>query len=492
MRVRKIQYLLFAAVLPLIASCDDESEDKGPGQQEEAQKPGQSGSQTGGDSEDASIIVSPVAITISEVNQSARVTTKLGREPEAAVTLNAVIADHTEAVVTPASVVIEPAHWNEAVYFQVDGVDDKTRDGDQKTTLTFEVASSDDAFGALSPVRVAVTVVDDGTVSSTQQPPEEEEPPVIETPEGAYKIRLMAANITSGSKQQYEAEGIRIFKALNADIIMIQEFNYANDAIKSFVSSTFGSAFAYTRSEPDVTSPIPNGIISRYPILDSGFWRGKTTPTNRNYDWALIDLPGNVELLAVSVHLLTDTAKQRREMTDVVGFISSKLAELKKANSGVTYIAAIGGDFNTKTREYAESQFSSVFKVKNGPGEAYPVDQNGNECTSGERDDPYDWVLVTSEFDACEIPVVIGKHSYPNGHVFDSRVYGNASAKYNNEIYDLGCQKHGYVDELGDLPTQVKTGDSDATNMQHMAVIRDFVYVVGDKSEETAGYCHFK
>ena len=68
----------------------------------------------------------------------------------------------------------------------------------------------------------------------------------------------------------------------------------------------------------------------------------------------------------------------------------------------------------------------------------------------------YDYLLCTPDFCKHEVPTVIGKHSYPKGHVVDSRVYGKKN-------------------ELGDIsPVQAK--DSGATNMQHMAVVRDFEY----------------
>jgi len=41
-------------------------------------------------------------------------------------------------------------------------------------------------------------------------------------------IRVMAANITTGNNQRYEAPGLRIFKALKPDIVAVQEFNDAS------------------------------------------------------------------------------------------------------------------------------------------------------------------------------------------------------------------------------------------------------------------------
>ena len=71
-----------------------------------------------------------------------------------------------------------------------------------------------------------------------------------------------------------------------------------------------------------------------------------------------------------------------------------------------------------------------------------------------------DVLLVDKTLHQKEIPAVIGNHSYPNGHVFDSRVYS----------------------KLGELSSvaPVQANDSDggsAVMNQHMAVIRDFEIV---------------
>ncbi|MEJ0089365.1 MAG: hypothetical protein WDM80_06420 [Limisphaerales bacterium] len=59
----------------------------------------------------------------------------------------------------------------------------------------------------------------------------------------------------------------------------------------------FGTNFFYYR-EP--ISGIPNGIISRYPMINSGYWVD-TLVANRGFAWAQIDLPGTNDLYVVSV-----------------------------------------------------------------------------------------------------------------------------------------------------------------------------------------------
>ena len=84
-------------------------------------------------------------------------------------------------------------------------------------------------------------------------------------------------------------------------------------------------------------------------------------------------------------------------------------------------------------------------------GGAFPVDQAGNGATNRTRTKPYDWLLVSGGLREHQVPTVIGAASFAAGLVFDSRVYT----------------------PLSDVPPVTKT-DSDAVNMQHMPVVKDF------------------
>lgn len=256
------------------------------------------------------------------------------------------------------------------------------------------------------------------------------------------RLRCMAANISSGNNQSYDpGEGTRIFKGLKPDIVMIQEFNYGDNSaatLSNYVTSTFGSTYTYARGP---VAQIPNGVISRYPILASGSW---TDPyvSNRSFVWAKIDVPGTKDLWAVSVHLLTaDATTRNNEATSLKNFITS--------NVPAGDYLVIGGDFNTDSR--TEACLGTLQAVVN-TGSPYPADQGGNGNTNASRAKPYDWVLPDPDLDAIKTAVVIGSQSFTNGLVFDSRVYS----------------------PLSDVSPVVST-DSGAVNMQHMAVVRDFM-----------------
>ncbi|MGC4114230.1 MAG: endonuclease/exonuclease/phosphatase family protein [Myxococcales bacterium] len=257
-----------------------------------------------------------------------------------------------------------------------------------------------------------------------------------------YCIRIAAANITSGNKQSYDpGEGIRIFKGLKPDVVMIQEFNYAwnsDQDIRNFVTSTFGAGFWHWR-EPG--NRIPNGVISRFPILEAGEWEDTKSP-NRDFVWAHVDLPGPKDLWVVSLHLLTSSTGDRgSEANALVNYIKGKVP------TG-DYLV-VGGDLNTGSR--TETCLSTYLKQVVVTTSPWPADAKGNTNTNASRSSPLDWVMPNTALNALKTPVKIGSNTFTNGLVFDSRIYT----------------------PLADVSPVQKT-DSDATNMQHMMVVRDF------------------
>ena len=260
------------------------------------------------------------------------------------------------------------------------------------------------------------------------------------------RLRLMAANISSGNYQSYDpGEGGRIFQGTKPDVVMIQEFNYKTGStadIREFVSTYFDSSFSSYRESG---AQIPNGIISRYPIVESGEWTDSEV-SNRDFAWARIDIPGPVDLWAVSVHLLTRSSGARQsEASQLVNYIKGKVP------TG-DYLA-IGGDFNTGSRdEAAVNTLRSVVVTTNPP----PLDCNGKSGTNASRAKPYDWVLADGDLDAYKTATVIGTRTFPTGLVADTRT-------------------HSPLAEI----SPARAGDSGATNMQHMGIVRDFLIPTG-------------
>lgn len=258
---------------------------------------------------------------------------------------------------------------------------------------------------------------------------------------GGTNLRIMSANISSGASLSYgPEEGVRIFKGLAPDVVLIQEFKTGPTSateVDTFVTRTFGAPFTYYR-EPAVE--IPNGIISRYPITQSGRWADPQV-ANRGFAYAKIAVPGAHPLWAVSVHLLTTNGNARAaEATALV-------AQVRALVPASDYVV-VGGDLNTNARTEACITTLSEIVFTNGP---FPADRSGNESTNAPRNAAYDWVIPNKDLALLQIPTVLGKTSFAAGVVFDSRVYA----------------------PLTDV-APVESTDSAAPNMQHMPVVRDF------------------
>jgi len=226
-------------------------------------------------------------------------------------------------------------------------------------------------------------------------------------------VRVMAANL-NGSSQKIEPSAIRIFQGLKPDVVAIQEFNYSNNTtsdIRSLVDTAFGASFSYFR-ETNSGYSIPNGIISRYPIVTNSSWTDAEVG-NRGFAWAQIDLPGTNDLYIVSVHLLTTSSTER-------AIEAANLKTLIQNNFPANAWIVVAGDFNTDSR--TETAMTSSF-------DAYlsdfpvPVDNNGNSDTSMNRNHPHDYVLPSFSLTNFETATVLPSHSFPSGLVFDAGVY---------------------------------------------------------------------
>ena len=257
-----------------------------------------------------------------------------------------------------------------------------------------------------------------------------------------FHIRAVAANLTSGNLQSWDpGPGQRILEGLQPDVVLIQEFNYGGNTpaeFRGFVDAVCGASCSYVRG---ATGSIPNGVISRWPIVASGDWADPRVG-NRAFTWAYIDLPGPRDLWAVSLHLLTTSANERNLEAQA---LVARLAANVPAND----FLLIGGDFNTDSR--TENCISTLGQrsITTAP---HPVDQDGVPGTNASRSKPYDWVLASRCLQKDQAPVVIGAAQFDAGLVFDSRVYV----------------------PLSDV-SPVLQSDSAAPQMQHMAVVKDFL-----------------
>lgn len=264
-------------------------------------------------------------------------------------------------------------------------------------------------------------------------------------------VRIVAANLSSGRHQTYSPDntnhsnpdgaGARILKALGPDIVLIQEFRTAVPT-RQWVNATFGEEFQFFVEElPGVENPIPNGIVTRFPIVASGAW-DDPEQENREFAWAKIALPGGRKLWAISVHL--SASKPTRRVASARA-LARRIAEAVPKED----LVVIGGDLNTATREEpCLAALAHDFDTPFGP----PVDGEGNSGTNVPRRKPYDWVLADREMSPFSEATRIAGQEFPGGLVFDSRVF--------EPLEDMAPVQHA---------------DSAVPGMQHMAVVRDFL-----------------
>lgn len=270
-------------------------------------------------------------------------------------------------------------------------------------------------------------------------------------------IRVMAANLTSGSNQRYETPGLNILKGLKPDVVAIQEFNYQSTAglglntpaaLREMMDATFGTNFVYFRESG---YSIPNGIISRYPFMASGSWVDSDAGVNdRGFAWARIDLPGTNDLYVVSLHLKAsnsggDVSRRADEVAELKAIIAT--------NFPPNAWLIVAGDFNIYSEDEAAVTNLASF-VSDHP---VPSDQNGGTNTNQGRSERYDRVLVGFSKTNLLTPVVLPSRTFSSGLVFVS----------------------GNYTPLSDVPP-VQFGDSSVSGMQHMAVVKDFKITLPD------------
>ncbi|MBU1537390.1 hypothetical protein KKF84_18890 [Myxococcota bacterium] len=271
---------------------------------------------------------------------------------------------------------------------------------------------------------------------------------------GSLPIRIIAGNLSSGNYQNYDpGHGIRILTALLPDIVLVQEMTYMSKTVANY--QDFSRAIVGTSYYAlDSTGfQLPNGVISRWPILASGYWDDPSL-SNRELFWAQIDLPGPVDLFVISVHLHTSPAADQVAAAQV---IVNEVNLHKLANPGKFYYV-VGGDFNGTTTVSASGfGLDSTFDITT----PFPVDDNGNKFTNAPRSSHYDFILTDAAMSAYQVPVIFHSNlgsverTYTDGLVFDTRTFTQV-----------------LLDEY--FPPALTT-DSAAEGMQHMAVVKDFL-----------------
>lgn len=251
---------------------------------------------------------------------------------------------------------------------------------------------------------------------------------------------IATANLSDNTTQAYEEPGIRILRALRPDVLAIQEFNYARGGPAALVRRIFGRGGHFARETDGAR--LPNGIVSRWPVRTSGHWADSQV-ADRSFAWATLAIPGPKPLHVVSVHLLQKRSDRQLRQTQQL------LRNILESFPSDDYIV-LCGDFNLARRQ------SDVLAAL-APGfddSRQPADQEGNPNTSVARTRPYDYVLPNSALARCQIPTVLGGLAFPDGLVFDSRLWN--------------------------LPPPPAEWEDSARNLQHLPVMKTFRIPLGN------------
>lgn len=257
-------------------------------------------------------------------------------------------------------------------------------------------------------------------------------------------IKVMTANLTdrtTNNQMRYIGTSERIFKALQPDVVAIQEWLITNATRRAYVDAVFGTNF-YFSIEGYSGADLPNGVISRWPITDSGEW-ADTQVSYRDFAWATIDLPGTQDLHVISVHLQSGATSANEATRKKEAAILTN--EIRKAKWPASDFIVVAGDFNTPNRND-----DSLLAISNVVSDSHqPADQAGDKDTNLTRGAPYDYILPCHLLNAKHVALTVGGVTFPEGMVFDSRVWNPP-------------------------PAPVQTNDSAGTDMQHLAVMKQF------------------
>jgi len=267
-----------------------------------------------------------------------------------------------------------------------------------------------------------------------------------------YTLKIMTLNSSALFTHSGE-ESIRLCQGLAPDVALMEEWSVSGGDYRAYVDSAFGTSFSFYR-DPLASNPqsLANGIASRWTITASGSWQDVEL-SNRYFTWAKIDIPGDIDLQVVAVHLNdANTASDRTKRETE----ANNLKALVAANFDNNQYILIGGDLNTgDLNEPCLSAFSTFLDYN----DHIPVDSNGNSNTNKNRKERYDWLMPNHTLDERHTTLSVGGQSYPEGLVFDSHVFTPLSAVPPIQIDDThnSNMDHDPVIKAFELPGATET-----------------------------------
>ncbi|MGD9875034.1 MAG: lamin tail domain-containing protein [Kiritimatiellia bacterium] len=260
---------------------------------------------------------------------------------------------------------------------------------------------------------------------------------------------LLAGNLgaqTGPATSYYEPYAERILRGLKPDIACLQEWDYTNGTIAQFVATNFGSSFEYYREEG---ATLPSGIVSRWPIVDSGILEDTEIAT-RDFPWVTLSIPGCAPVHVISVHvkagtLAADIATREIEASIITNFIATTFP--------TSDYVVVAGDFNLTDRTESSLLIYTNILLKDNH---QPADQDDDKTTNVSRDEVYDLILPNGSLNANHATLTVGALSFPEGMVFDSRLWSPP-------------------------PSPILTNDSAEVNMVHLALMKRFTFTYAEQ-----------
>ena len=282
----------------------------------------------------------------------------------------------------------------------------------------------------------------------------------------AGDLKIMTANVSKVNTYARE-ESIRIFQGMKPDVALLQEWQVTvTNNYRNYVDEAFGAEFYYYLGDSSGSGwgYMPNGIVSRWEIQTAGSWEDTSISPSADNDfaWAQIDLPGDNDLLAVSVHLKADMGEEARRAAQAQ-LIKDYVENAQLLNPSSSYVV-VAGDLNTESQyEWCIQTFATFLECTNNR----PEDRLGDENTNQVRDKPYDWIMPNQLLDDLNTIVYIGdvdpQYEYDEGIVFDSHVFSRWS----------DTTTAGPGTPLWNIQS-VLYGDSHSSEMDHMGVMKAF------------------
>lgn len=256
---------------------------------------------------------------------------------------------------------------------------------------------------------------------------------------------VMSANLTAGTNivdgtYTYDETAQRIIRRLRPDVLAIQEWKFTNASARAFVDSVLGTNYYYYIEPESDPNPIPNGVISRWPITVSNQWTD-TFVGARDHVQVTIDIPGPRDLHVVSTHLkagTSDAATRLDQVRELTNYIAT-------AAFPTNDYLVVAGDLNLTNR--TETTFVVLTQVVTDARQ--PADTEGNVNSSLGKTSPFDHVLPNNVLNNVHLTNRMAGFAFTNGMIFDT-------AQFDDHL----------------LPALVE--DSYPTNRAHHAVLKLF------------------